>query len=221
VEILTVGVVGAAVASSFLYAIWPLLRPPEDGQGLLPGANGRETREHEVARLLLERDQAYKGILDLEFDRQMGKLSDEDFAQMMVSARGRALEVLRRLEAYGVEEGAAPLQLSEREAGREAGRLAAAAPAADVKEEEEAPDASGEQTLDARLEEEILAYRKVKPPEAPSAPEPRPAPPKPKAAVPAASPAAPEPALIRFCPSCGVKVGEDHNFCAACGFKLR
>lgn len=218
-EILTVGVVGAAVASSFLYAIWPLLRPPEDGQGLLPGANGRETREQEVARLLMERDQAYKGILDLEFDRQMGKLSDEDFAQMMGSARARALEVLRRLEARGVEEGAVPLQLNEREAGREAGRLAETAPEV----EEEQPEDEAGQTLDARLEEEILAYRKVKPPEAPLAPTPTPAPPKPKAAAvaPAAPPAAPEPALICFCPSCGVKAGEDHNFCAACGFKLR
>ncbi|OGL66244.1 MAG: hypothetical protein A3J27_02910 [Candidatus Tectomicrobia bacterium RIFCSPLOWO2_12_FULL_69_37] len=211
-EILTVGVVGAAVASSFLYAIWPLVRPPEGAEDLLAGANGRETREQEVSRLLMERDQAYKGIVDLEFDRQMGKLSDEDFAQMMASARAHALAVLRRLEARGVEEGAVPVQLSEREAGREAGRLAEAAPET---EEEEAEDAA-EPALDERLEEEILAYRAVKPPEA--APAPKPAP-RPKPA--AASPAAQAPGAVRFCPSCGAKAGEGHNFCAACGFKLR
>ena len=214
-EILTAGVVGAAVASSFLYAVWPLVRPPEETDGLLPGGNGHETRERELSRLLMERDQAYKGIVDLEFDRQMGKLSDEDFAQMMESARAHALEVLRKLEARGVEEGAVPVHLSEREVGQEAGRLAEAVPETEPEEDED----ETEPTLDEQLEEEILAYRTVKPPEA--APAPKPAP-KPKPAAPAAaSPVAQAPGAVRFCPSCGTKVGEGHNFCASCGFKLR
>jgi len=206
VEILTTGIVGLTVASSFLYAVWPLVRPPEDAGSVLPDANGRETREHEIARLLLERDQAYKSIMDIEFDRQMGKLSDEDFAQMMEGARARALEVLRKLEARGVEEGAVPVRIDEREAGLAAEQFAAGAEAAGEEDEEEE---STEDSLDARLEEEILAYRKVKPAEGAPKPAPRPAA-KPRAA-----------SAARFCPSCGAKAGESHNFCAACGFKLK
>ena len=59
----------------------------------------------ELTRLLMEREQAYKNIMDIEFDKEMGKLSDEDYAQMMTPARARAVEVLRRLDARGVEGG--------------------------------------------------------------------------------------------------------------------
>ena len=141
----------------------------------------------------------------------MGKLTDEDFEQMLGSARAGALEVLRKLEARGVTEGAVAVHLSPREVEREAGRLAGAAPEA-PEGEEEAQAHGGAAPLDERLEEEILAYRKVKPSRA--APAPKPAS-KPRAT------AAQGAAVVSFCPSCGARAGEGHNFCAVCGFKLR
>jgi len=75
VEILTAGVVGAAVASSFLYAVWPLVRPPEETDGLLPGGNGHETRERELSRLLLAittARSAAKGLARLALEDRAG-----------------------------------------------------------------------------------------------------------------------------------------------------
>ncbi len=68
----------------------------------------------------MEREQAYKNIMDIEFDKEMGKLSDEDYAQMMTPARAQAVEVLRCLDARGVKEGMTRLQMNEREAAQAA-----------------------------------------------------------------------------------------------------
>ncbi len=204
-DLLGIGIVGAAVAASFLYALWPLIKPPAEG-ALPPGEeNGAEPSGREISQLFIERDRAYRDIREIEFDREMGKLSEEDFAQMIAPARAKALEVLRRLEARGVREGMVAVQLSEREAAEAADRVVASASRA------EAPPAAAprQRTLDERLEEEILRYRKAR---------------RPPAGEAAAAPSrrgAEAPPPVRFCPSCGARAGEGHNFCSACGFQLK
>lgn len=186
--LIAVGAVGAA----FLHAVWPIMRPGA-ALGVLPDreeAGPRSARE--TARLLADRDQAYRNIVDIDFDREMGKLSEEDYAQMMAPARVRAVEVLRRLDARGVREGAAPPRASG----------AAAASRLGEKKPPSSQDAAQE-TLDARLEAEILRYRKTA--DAPPG---------------AADAKSKSKSKSRFCASCGGSVDEADNFCAACGHKL-
>ena len=197
-EILSLLVVGGAVGAAFLFTIWPIMRPGT-ASGVLPDEESAgPLSRREVARLLMDREQAYKNIMDIEFDREMGKLSDEDYAGMMAPARARAVEALRRLDARGVKEGMAPLKLNEREATRAAARL----------EGGRAKDGVVEKSFDERLEAEILGYRK-------SLGEPR------SVSSEDASPAGrDEKTKPRFCASCGRAATEADNFCAACGHRL-
>ncbi len=55
------------------------------------GGARRAGLEDEFQRLL-------RSIKELEFDHEMGKISDQDFEQMEVSYRARAIDVMRRLE---------------------------------------------------------------------------------------------------------------------------
>lgn len=198
-EILSLLAVGGAVGAAFLFTIWPIMRPGT-ASGVLPDEESAgPLSRREVARLLMDREQAYKNIMDIEFDREMGKLSDEDYAGMMAPARARAVEALRRLDARGVKEGMTPLKLDEREAARAAARL-----------EGGRAKKGGvvEKSLDERLEAEIWGYRK-------NLGEPR------SVSSEDASPASRnEKTKPRFCASCGRAATEADNFCAACGHRL-
>jgi hypothetical protein len=48
--------------------------------------------------LLDEKDSLLKSLRDLEFEREVGKLSEEDFARLSADVRGRAKRVLKTLE---------------------------------------------------------------------------------------------------------------------------
>lgn len=63
---------------------------------------------HTLETLLFERETVLHAIRDLEFDRDMGKLSDEDFADLDARSRARAVEILRHLDALGIAPEAAP-----------------------------------------------------------------------------------------------------------------
>ena len=52
--------------------------------------------------MLFEREATLIAIRDLKFDHEMGKLSDEDFAQLDARYRAHAIEILRQLDALGV-----------------------------------------------------------------------------------------------------------------------
>lgn len=54
--------------------------------------------------LLFARESALAAIQDLQLDREMGKISDEDFALLDPRYRAEAIEVLRRLDALGLED---------------------------------------------------------------------------------------------------------------------
>jgi hypothetical protein len=88
---LTIGAAGLA-AVAFYFTIAPLVSP-----------RWEEEREPLSARLRadLEREKALtlRSIKELEFDRAMGKVSEQDFAQMAGRLRGRALGIMKQLEA--------------------------------------------------------------------------------------------------------------------------
>ncbi len=208
------------IAASLGYAIWPLTRlspaagAPEGGEAGAVSAAGRD-----IARLLTEREKVYQNIRDIEFDREMGKLSDEDYGLMISPARERAMTVLRRLDAQGVKEGMVSLNLTEKEAFVAAGKLEAAAPVREAK----GPAAAGEgapappEALDALLEAEILGRRKALPPG-----ERREAAAPPAPSVPAGDDGRDEDRpSVNFCPSCGTRAEENHKFCASCGYQLK
>lgn len=67
----------------------------------------RSAEAHTLESLLFEREAVLRAIRDLEFDRDMGKLSDEDFADLDGRSRARAIEILRQLDALGVAPDAA------------------------------------------------------------------------------------------------------------------
>lgn len=200
-EILGAVIALGAVGAAFFYTIWPIMRP-QTAQGVLPDEDSAQPLSNrELTRLFMEREQAYKNIMDIEFDREMGKLSDEDYAQMMAPARAQAVEVLRRLDARGVKEGMAPLQMNEREAAQAAARLETEHPPSGKAAVEKPP------TLDERLEAEILRYRKN-----PGKSGDEPADSSPDERTESKKP--------RFCASCGNAVDEADNFCSSCGRRL-
>lgn len=196
-SIIALGAVGAA----FFYTIWPIMRP-QAARGVLPDEDSAQPLSNrELTRLLMEREQAYKNIMDIEFDKEMGKLSDEDYAQMMAPARAQAVEVLRRLDARGVKEGTVPVQVNEREAAQAAARIERKHPPSEITAVEKPS------SLDERLEAEILRYRK-------SASESQ------DESADSSSDEQEKSMTPRFCTSCGNAVDEADNFCAACGRRL-
>lgn len=88
---LTIGAAGVA-AIAFYLTIAPLVAP-----------HWEEGREPLSARLRadLEREKALtlRSIKELEFDRAMGKVSAQDFAQMAARLRARALGIMKQLDA--------------------------------------------------------------------------------------------------------------------------
>ena len=200
-EILGAIIALGAVGAAFFYTIWPIMRPHTASDVLPDEESMRPLTNREVTRLLMEREQAYKNIMDIEFDKEMGKLSDEDYAQMMTPARARAVEVLRRLDTRGVKEGMAPVQMNERKAAEAAARLETKLPPAEIVAVEKPT------SLDERLEAEILRYRKIVG--------------KPQyESVDSSSDEQAKNMKPRFCASCGNALDEADNFCSACGRPL-
>src|SRR5262249_31842225 len=92
VILLTVLMAAAAlVGLAVLRMIQPLVSPEEDRAVVI----GRRTRE------VLEREKmlALRTIKELEFDRAMGKMSEEDFKEMSARLRARAARLMRQLDA--------------------------------------------------------------------------------------------------------------------------
>lgn len=70
-------------------ALWPLLRAPEAAPD--PAEVERRELRLEKARLLAE-------IHELELDWETGKFSEEDYRALEQRLKGRALDVMRRLD---------------------------------------------------------------------------------------------------------------------------
>ena len=61
-----------------------------------------EPEESEAARWEKQKADAYSAIKEAEFDRQMGKLTDEDYQMLREKYETRALEALARLDRLTV-----------------------------------------------------------------------------------------------------------------------
>jgi hypothetical protein len=79
------------VGIAALRAIRPLVTAHDDRAVVI----GRRTR----AALEQEKALALRTIKELEFDRAMGKMSDEDFREMSIRLRARAGRLMKQLDA--------------------------------------------------------------------------------------------------------------------------
>jgi len=89
-------VLGAVLAvAAVLFVSRPFLREPSARTDVLAEPDELERRRLELAE---ERDRALAALKELEFDHRSGKLSDEDYAELVGPLRRRAAETLRALE---------------------------------------------------------------------------------------------------------------------------
>lgn len=135
---------------------------------------------------------AVQGLRELEFDREMGKLSDADYESLHASLEGRALQAMTAVEKFRDQERAANLAaVTVRPKLREAAAIADEI-AAMSKPHATIPTVSGLGSI------------------TPPAPSPRGA----SAEIVGAR-------RIRFCPQCGMRAPLSGNFCGECGTPLR
>jgi len=87
IGLLLIGAVAAFVA-------FPLFNPSEERE---PAS---ET-ESQISRWEKQKADAYAAIKEAEFDRQMGKLTDEDYHLLREKYEARALEALAQLDRLG------------------------------------------------------------------------------------------------------------------------
>jgi hypothetical protein len=125
----------ALVGIAALRALNPLVSP-EDDRTVMIGARTRAALER-------EKTLALRAIKELEFDRAMGKLSEEDWREMSTRLRARAARLIRQLDAGSDYRAQIERELERRLAGD--ARLKPRAPAAPGMERE----ASAERTCEA------------------------------------------------------------------------
>lgn len=212
-ETVSIAIVGVIIAAAFGYALWPMIQDSSASAGLSSEDERDKRTADDLARLFHERERAYNNILEIDLDREMGKLSEEDYEDMILQARAGAVEILRRLENRGVKEGMVPAHLSDDEVVETAARTArlkavptgaqADIPAGAGPEPGRSFSSVSDEAIDRRLEGEISQFRKVHAP-------------------------GERPNLEnggsqgdRICPSCDAELKPDQNFCAACGEKLK
>jgi hypothetical protein len=89
-------VAGALLAAAcVVYVALPFLREPDPGSDVLDEPGALERRALELAE---RRDRALAALKELEFDHRTGKVSDEDYRELVGPLRRRVAEALRALE---------------------------------------------------------------------------------------------------------------------------
>jgi hypothetical protein len=83
-----------AVAAAVLVAL-PFLRDPDPTDDRLASPGELEQRHLALSE---ERDRALAALKELEFDHRTGKVSDDDYRELVGPLRRRAAETLRALE---------------------------------------------------------------------------------------------------------------------------
>jgi hypothetical protein len=100
--------VGAVLATAcVVYVALPFLREPDPEEDVLAEPGALERRALELAE---ERDRALAALKELEFDHRTGKISDDDYRELVGPLRRRVAEALQALEprAESTEEAAKP-----------------------------------------------------------------------------------------------------------------
>ncbi|MCP4168523.1 MAG: hypothetical protein GY759_21885 [Chloroflexi bacterium] len=75
---------------------WPYLRPKNAGTESV-------AIDPRLAGLYSDRDMLYQSVRDAQFDRETGKLSDEDYEQQSTRMKRRAAAVLRKIDVLESE----------------------------------------------------------------------------------------------------------------------
>jgi hypothetical protein len=90
-------VLGAGLAvACVVFVARPFLREPVAERDALGEPDARELHRLELAE---ERDRSLAALKELEFDHRTGKLSDEDYRELVGPLRQRAAALLRRQDA--------------------------------------------------------------------------------------------------------------------------
>ena len=88
--------IGAVLAvTCVVFVALPFLREPDPAEDRLDEPGALERRALELAE---ERDRALAALKELEFDHRTGKVSDEDYRELVGPLRARVAEALRALE---------------------------------------------------------------------------------------------------------------------------
>ncbi len=91
-------VLGAILAAAcVVFVARPFLREPVVSD-VADTLSERSPARDELIRLREERDRALAALKELEFDHRTGKLSDDDYRELVGPLRRRAAETLRALE---------------------------------------------------------------------------------------------------------------------------
>jgi hypothetical protein len=157
-----------------------------------------------------------RALKDLEFERSVGKISEEDYAELVARYRAEAKRLLREIdeEAQPRHERAAALVAKrlrrEGLTGTDTGAPSPEKPVAETDEEPLEPTDADDESSRDRKEAAPIARRdkskKRKKPRDPAATE-----------APAATPAITPEAATRTCAECGTKNDPDAVFCKKCG----
>ena len=88
--------IGAVLAvTCVVFVALPFIREPDPAEDRLDEPGALERRALELAE---ERDRALSALKELEFDHRTGKVSDEDYRELVGPLRARVAEALRALE---------------------------------------------------------------------------------------------------------------------------
>jgi hypothetical protein len=91
-------------------ALWSAGMEAASEDGAAPESAPGHSRSDE---LLAEKKSLLKAIKEVEFDHQMGKMSDQDAQQIIRFYRARAIEIIKELDRLEQKGGAAPRSLAE------------------------------------------------------------------------------------------------------------
>jgi hypothetical protein len=94
IEIMVTITIALIIVVAVVIVAWPFFNPAHDPDVLFLGA-----ADPTLEGLVVQRDATYTAIKDLDFDREMGKLSDADYSSMRSKLETKAVAVLRELDA--------------------------------------------------------------------------------------------------------------------------
>jgi len=96
-------VVGAVLAVSCVVLVaLPFMREPQPQDDALVRPDESEQRRLALSE---ERDRALAALKELEFDHRTGKVSDDDYRELVGPLRRRAAETLRALDVRAAAHG--------------------------------------------------------------------------------------------------------------------
>ena len=103
--IATIVVAGVVALACVLFVARPFLAEPE-AAGAADRLNEPGELERRMLELAEERDRALAALKELEFDHRTGKVSDEDYRELVGPLRRRAAAALRTQEPHAEGSGA-------------------------------------------------------------------------------------------------------------------